>query len=310
MKKISIVVPTYNEGSNILRVYNEITLVMVEELNQYEYEILFIDNCSVDSTRSIIETLCNRDKKIKAIFNSQNFGLIRSSYYGLINATGDCAVLLYADLQTNPSLIKKLVMEWDVGYKVVLGIKKYSNENKILKFFKQCYYKLMKKISEIQQIENFSDFVLLDRDFLEILRKLNDPLPYLRGIIFEFGFRRQMIYYKQDKRKQGKGSKLMRLYDFGMLGITSYSKIIMRLSTLLGFILSVISFIVGTAILIIKIIHWNDYQMGIAAIGVGVFILGSMQLFFIGLLGEYILNINIRVMNRPLVIEERRINFE
>jgi glycosyltransferase involved in cell wall biosynthesis len=311
MKKISIVVPTFNEEKNVYPVYNEITAVMNQEMEKYDYEILFIDNNSADSTRSIIELLCENDKKVKAIFNARNFGQMRSHYYGLINATGDCAILMHADLQNPPSIIPDFIREWENGYKVVIGIKKSSKESPAMFFLRTCYYKLMKKISDTEQIEHFTDFELLDREFLGVLRNLNDPIPYLRGIVSELGFKIQRVHYRQNKRERGKTSASIKvLYDFGMLGITSYSKAIMRIATVLGFILSGISFLAGISTLIMKLTHWDDFPVRIAAIGVGVFILGSLQLFFIGFLGEYILNINTRVMNRPLVIEERRINFE
>jgi len=310
MKKISIVVPTYNEEQNIVPAYEEISAVMQERLSGYLYEILYIDNDSTDNTRALIESLCKKDKRVCAIFNARNFGQMRSHYYGLINATGDCAILMHADLQNPPSLIPDFVNEWEAGSKVVIGIKDKSKENPVMFLLRTCYYRTMKKISDIEQIEHFSDFELLDRDFLNVLRELNDPIPYLRGIVSELGFKMKRVHYLQNKRERGKTSASIKvLYDFGMLGITSYSKSIMRLATILGFILSGISMLVAILTLIMKLRYWDLFPMGVAAIGVGVFVFGSVQLFFIGFLGEYVLNINTRVMRRPLVIEERRINF-
>lgn len=310
MKTITVVVPTYKEETNIIPAYEEITRVMTEELSSYHYEIMFIDNDSPDNTRPLIAQLCKKDRHVKAIFNARNFGQMRSHFYGLLEAQGDCAVLMHADLQNPPKVIANFVKEWEKGAKVVIGIKDNSKESKFMFFARSCYYKIMGKISDVEQIRHFSDFELLDREFLDVLRDLNDPLPYLRGIVSELGFKMARVHYAQNKRERGKTTANIKvLYDFGMLGITSYSKSIMRLATILGFSLSGISIIIAIITLIMKLCNWNSFPNGVAAIGVGVFVLGSVQLFFIGLLGEYILNINTRIMNRPLVIEEKRINF-
>lgn len=311
MKTITVVIPTYKEEANIAPAYQEVTKVMTEQLPEYHYEIMFIDNDSPDNTRALIRELCRRDHHVKAIFNARNFGQMRSHFYGLRQAEGDCAILLHADLQNPPEVMVEFVREWEKGAKVVIGIKDNSKENPLMFFMRTCYYKVMAKISDVEQIEHFSDFELLDRDFLNVLRDLNDPLPYLRGIVSELGFKMARVHYSQNKRERGKTTANFKvLYDFGMLGLTSYSKSIMRLATKLGFILSGISAVIAISTFIMKLIHWNDFASGVAAIGVGVFLLGSVQLFFIGMLGEYILNINVRVMNRPLVIEEERINFD
>lgn len=311
MKKISIVVPTYNEERNIIPAYEEISAVMREKLSGYTYEILYIDNNSIDNTKALIESLCREDKKVRAIFNARNFGMMRSHYYGLINATGDCAVLLHVDLQNPPFVIPDFVREWEAGYKIVIGIKDKSRENPIMFFIRTCYYRTMRKISDIEHIEHFSDFGLLDRDFLDVLKGLNDPIPYLRGIVSELGFKIKQTNYLQNRREREKSkSDFKLLYEFGMLGVTSYTKSIMRLATILGFVLSGISMLLAAFTVIMKLFYWDSYSMGVAAIGVGVFTLGSIQLFFVGFLGEYVLNINTRVMRRPLVVEERRINFD
>ncbi|MCC0655726.1 glycosyltransferase family 2 protein [Clostridioides sp. ES-S-0123-01] len=310
-KTITIVIPTYKEQDNIIPAYDEVTKVMNEELSNYNYEIMFIDNDSPDNTRVLIEQLCKKDKHVRAIFNARNFGQMRSHFYGLREAQGDCAILLHADLQNPPKVMVQFVKEWEKGSKVVIGIKDDSKESKFMFFARTCYYKMMSKISEVEQIRHFSDFELLDRDFLDVLRSLNDPLPYLRGIVSELGFKMSRVHYSQNKRERGKTTANIKvLYDFGMLGITSYSKSIMRLATIFGFALSGISVVIAIITLIMKLINWNAFPTGVAAISVGVFFLGSVQLFFIGFLGEYILNINTRIMNRPLVIEEKRINFD
>lgn len=309
MKTVSVVIPTYNEEINIPLIYEKIKSLF-EDL-PYQYEILFIDNFSTDSSREKISEICKQDKQVKAIFNAKNFGFIRSTYYGLIQSTGDCSILLFADMQDPPEVMLEFLKKWEEGHKVVVGIKNKSRENPILFFIRKIYYKLIEAISDVDHIAQFTGFGLYDKKFIDVLKTLNDPLPYLRGIVAELGFQRTEVYYEQDRRKYGKTSfSFFKLYDVAMLGITSYSKILMRLATLFGFSLSIISLIVALVTLIIKIIDWNYFSIGTAAIAIGVFFLGSVQLFFIGLLGEYIVNINTRVIHRPLVIEETRINFE
>lgn len=311
MKKISIVVPTYNEEKNIPFVYKEVTEVMDSQLSNYKFELVFVDNYSTDKTREMIEELCEKDNRVKAIFNAKNFGYSRSHFYGLTQMTGDAVMLIHADLQNPPQLIPEFIKEWENGSKVIIGIKNKSKENSFVYFLRSCYYKLMKSISEVEQIEHFTDFELLDRSFIDVLKKIDDPMPYLRGIVSEMGFKMKKIYYHQNKRERGKSyANFFKMYDFAMLGITSYSKALMRIATFIGGGLAGISFLVGIATIIQKFLHWNEFPMGVAAMSVGVFFLGSIQLFFIGILGEYILSINTRVMKRPLVIEEKRINFD
>ncbi len=310
MKKISFLIPTFNEEGNVEILSKEI-IRNIEILNNYDFEIVFIDNCSSDETRNKITNLCLENKKIKAIFNARNFGQIRSPFYGLTQCSGDAVILICADFQDPPELILDFIKEWENGYKIVIGKKVESQENPIMYFFRTIYYKTIKKIAEVEQIEHFTGFGLYDKKFIEILRKLDDPMPYLRGIVAELGFKRKEIPYKQNKRKSGKTkNNFYSLYDFGMIGITSYSKVVMRLATIFGFFSSGISLLIAVVYLILKLMYWDLFSAGTAPILIGVFFLGSIQLFFIGLLGEYILNINTRVMKRPLVIEEERINFE
>ena len=309
-RTITIVVPTYNEEENIKVAYEEIKKTFSSINNKYRVEILFIDNASIDSSRAIIRELCGKDRNVKAIFNARNFGQARSHFYGLTQAQGDCAILLHADLQNPPEVALKFIEKWENGAKVVIGIKDNSKENPILFFTRTIYYKVMAKISEVEQIQHFSDFELLDRDFLNVLRDLHDPSPYLRGIVSELGFRMERIHYFQNKRERGKTTASFKsLYDFGMNGITSYSKSILRFATIGGFCMSIVSFVIAIITLIRKLLYWDRFNAGIAAVGVGTFLLDSIILFFIGLLGEYVLAINIRILDRPLVIEEERINF-
>ncbi len=311
MKKISIVIPTYNEKENINIAYDAVTELFQTKLSAYDYDIIFIDNCSTDISKTLIRQLAAKDPAhVKAIFNARNFGQARSHFYGLTQADGDCAVLLHADLQNPPEVVVEFVKKWEEGAKVVIGIKDDSKENPIMFFLRTCYYKIFAMISDVEQIQHFSDFELLDQDFLQVLRDLGDPSPYLRGIISELGFKMERVHYSQNKREHGKTKANFRtLYDFAMNGITSYSKSILRIATIGGFGLSFISIVIAIITFIRKLLYWNTFDAGIAAIGVGVFVLGSVQLFFIGLLGEYIMGMNVRILNRPLVIEEERINF-
>ena len=310
MKKISVLVPTYNEEENVVPLAAAIIEQFTEHLPEYDYELVFIDNDSRDSTRDRLTVLCAGNKKIKAIFNAKNFGQFNSPFYGMCQTTGDCTISMCADFQDPVEMIPKFVREWENGYKIVCGIKTSSRENPIVRMFRSIYYKLIKKMSDVEQIEHFTGFGLYDRSFIDVLRELDDPTPFLRGIVAELGFKRKDIEYEQQKRRAGKTSNnFYRLYDAAMLSFTSYTKVGLRIATIAGSIMSALSLIVALVYLILKLCNWNDFPAGNAPILIGVFVLGSMQLFFIGLLGEYVMNINTRVMKRPLVIEEKRLNF-
>lgn len=311
MKTVSILIPTYNEEENVVPLSQEIIKVFDNELTMYNYEIIFIDNYSKDKTRQKLLELCSSNNNIKAIFNAKNFGQFNSPYYGLLQTSGDCTILMCADFQDPVHMIVDFVKEWEQSYKIVIGIKTASKENKIMYFFRSFYYRMIKKFSDVEQIEHFTGFGLYDKSFIDILKNLKDPSPFLRGIVAELGPNRKEIPYEQQKRRAGKTSNnFYKLYDAAMLSFTSYTKIGLRIATFLGFILSGISLLISLAYLILKIIHWNSFPIGMAPALVGVFFIGSLQLIFIGLLGEYILSINTRIMNRPLVIEENRINFD
>ncbi len=311
MKKISVLVPCYNEEENVIPLSEAIIEQFQKELPSYDYELVFIDNDSSDTTRVKLRQLCKGNKKIKAIFNAKNFGQFNSPYYGMLQTTGDCTISMCADFQDPPEMIPKLVKEWEDGAKIVSAIKTKSKENKLMRFFRTCYYKLIKKMSNVEQIEHFTGFGLYDKDFIEVLRDLKDPTPFLRGIVAELGFKRKDIPYEQQKRRAGKThNNWYTLYDAAMLSFTSYTKVGLRVATIGGFIIGFISFIIALVYLILKLINWDNFIMGNAPIVIGVFVLGGIELFFIGLLGEYIMSINNRVMKRPLVIEEERINFD
>ena len=311
MKTITVVVPTFNEESNIINLYNRTKKVFEENLPDYCLNLQFIDNGSTDSTRKLIREICARDATVTAIFNAKNFGFVRSQFHGLAQAKGDAAVLMCADMQDPPEIIPQFVKSWEEGNKVVVGVKNKSRENPIMYFCRHIFYKMIGQISEIDHIDQFDGFGLYDKEFVRILKDLRDPLPYLRGIVAELGYQRKEIKYTQDRRVGGKTNfNFIKLYDLAMLGITSYSKVVMHLATIIGAVVSFLSLLVAILVLIFKLIYWDSFPFGTAAIQVGVFLLGSLQLFFIGFVGEYIVNMNTRIMQHPLVVEAERINFD
>ena len=311
MKKISVLIPCYNEAENVGPISKAVTDIMERELPQYDYELVFIDNDSTDGTRDILRGLCSANPRIKAILNARNFGQFNSPYYGMLQMTGDCVIEMVADFQDPVDMIPKYVHEWEKGYKIVIGIKTSSKENRMMYWLRSCYYKTIKKLSDVEQIEHFTGSGLYDREFIEVLRNLDDPTPFLRGIVAELGYRRKEIPYEQPKRRAGKThNNFYRLYDAAMLSVTSYTKAGLRLATIFGSICAVISMLVALVYLVMKLIWWDRFPAGMAPMLIGLLFLGSVQLFFIGFLGEYIMSINQRVMKRPLVIEEERINFD
>ena len=309
MKKISILIPCYNEEENVVPMSEAIVNLFVTELKNYDYELLFIDNDSHDNTRNLLRGICAKNPKVRAIFNAKNFGQFNSPYYGILQTTGDCTISMVCDFQDPIELIPQYIREWEKGYKIVIGIKTSSKENPIMYHLRGMYYKFIKKFSDVEQIEHFTGSGLYDRDF--VLRKLKDPTPFLRGIVAELGYKRKEIPYEQPKRRAGKThNNFYSLYDAAMLSITSYTKIGLRLCTFFGVACAGVSVIVGLIYLILKLVYWDNFAAGMAPVLIGMFFLGALQLFFIGFIGEYILSINQRVMNRPLVIEEERINFD
>lgn len=311
MKKISILIPCYNEEENVGPMSEAIVNLFTTQLQSYDYELLFIDNDSKDKTRQILRDICCKNPKIKAIFNAKNFGQFNSPYHGILQTTGDCTISMVCDFQDPIELIPQYIEEWEKGYKIVIGIKTSSKENPIMYHLRGMYYKLIKKFSDVEQIEHFTGSGLYDKEFVNVLRDLKDPTPFLRGIVAELGYKRKEIPYEQPQRRAGKTSNnFMRLYDAAMLSITSYTKIGLRLCTFFGMLIAGGSAIVGLVYLIMKLIMWESFSAGMAPVLIGMFFLGAIQLFFLGFIGEYILSINQRVMNRPLVIEEERINFD
>ena len=309
-KTISIVIPCYNEEENVIPLANALRTCFREKLQNYHYELLFIDNDSQDKTRENLRALCKEDKGIKAIFNAKNFGQFNSPYYGMLNSTGDATILMAADFQDPVEMIPKFVEAWEEGYRIVIGVKTESNESKIMYALRGIYYKLIRKMSSVDQISQFTGFGLYDKGFISVMKSLDDPTPFLRGIVAELGYRRKDIPYTQPKRRAGvTHNNFYTLYDAAMLSFTSYTKVGLRLAVFLGGIFAGISMLVGLLYLIMKLIWWDRFPAGMAPMLIGMLFLGSVQIFFIGLLGEYILSINQRVMKRPLVVEEERLNF-
>lgn len=310
MKKVSVLVPCFNEEENVIPLSEAVISIFEKELPQYEYEILFIDNASTDNTRPLLREICKNNLHIKAIFNARNFGQFNSPYYGMCQTTGDCTICICCDFQDPVEMIPSFIKEWENGYKIVCAIKKTSKENKIMRFLRTCYYKMIKKFSDVEQIEHFTGFGLYDKSFIDVLRELDDPMPFLRGIVAELGFKRKDLPYEQQRRRAGKThNNWATLYDAAMLSFTSYTKTGLRIATFIGFFTAAVSMLIAIIYLVYKIIYWDTFAAGTTPILLAVLILGSVQLFFIGFLGEYILSINKRVMKRPLVIEEERINF-
>ncbi len=311
MKKISVVVPTYNEIENVRALRDAVAAVFAQRLPQYEYEMIFIDNCSADGTREELAALCTEDAHVKAILNAKNFGQFNSPYYGLLQSGGDATVLLAADFQDPVELIPQFVQEWEKGWRIVIGIKTASHENPLMYGLRSLYYRIIKRLSATEQIEHFTGFGLYDRAFVEVLRGLNDPSPFLRGVVAELGFPHKDIPYTQPARRAGKTSNnWYRLYDAAMLSFTSYTKIGLRLATLLGFGIAALSLLVGLVYLVLKLVFWERFTAGMTPLLIGIFFMGAVQLIFTGFLGEYIMSINTRVMRRPLVVEEKRLGFE
>lgn len=310
MRLISIVTPCFNEEENINEIYNQVKKIF-QKLPNYKYEHIFIDNASSDKTVALIKAIAKDDKNVKLIVNARNFGPVRSAPYGLLQAKGDAVIQISADLQDPPELIIDFLKKWEEGCQIVVATKRNSCENKIMHFIRSCYYKFIKKISNTRMIEHFAGFALYDRSFVETFRSLNDPYPYFRGLVSDLGTDIAEIEYLQPTRKFGHTkANFYVLFDWLMLAITSYSRVPIRVMTILGFALSVLSLITSFVFLILKLIFWKYFSLGMAPILISMFFFASIQLFFTGMLGEYIASIHTQVKNRPLVIEKERVNFD
>lgn len=310
-KTISVMIPCFNEVDNVRPIYEAVRDELLKSCPSYDFEILFIDNKSKDRTREIIEEICAEDKRVKAIFNCKNFGQFNSPYYGMLQTSGDCTITICADFQDPVELIPTFVKKWEEGYKVVIGRKTKSQENRFVYFLRGCYYKMIHKMSSVEMIEQFTGFGLYDKSFIQTLRDLHDPTPFIRGIVAELGPERAEIEYEQPKRRAGKThNNFYTLFDAAMLSFTSYTKVGMRIAEFFGFGVAFVSFVIGVFYLIAKLVAWDSFAAGYAPTMIAVFFMGGIQLAFLGFLGEYIMAMNTRIMNRPLVVEEKRINFD
>ncbi len=309
MKRISVVTPCYNEEENVEDLYRQVKEIF-RGLRKYRYEHIFIDNASTDGTVARLKALARSDRNVKIIVNARNFGPVRSPNYGLLQAGGDAAILLVADLQDPPSLIPDMIRKWEEGFKIVVAVKKESGESRLKFAIRKLYYRLVTRLSETPLIKNFTGFGLYDRRVIEILRTIDDPYPYFRGLICDIGFDHATLEYVQPARRRGFTKiNLYTLYDVAMLGITNHSKVPLRLAAMLGFFFAVLSLAVAVAYLIYKLVFWSEFSLGIAPLVIGFFFFSSVQLFFIGIIGEYIGSIHTQVHRRPMVVEQERVNF-
>jgi polyisoprenyl-phosphate glycosyltransferase len=307
---VSVLTPCYNEEGNVGVLYEQVRAVF-DRLEEYSYEQVFIDNASTDGTVAILRDIAAKDRKVKVILNTRNFGHVRSPYHALLQCTGDAVIGMAADLQDPPELIPTFLEKWREGYKVVLGVKATAEESSLMFGIRRLGYSVIDRLSEVKQVRNSTGFGLYDKAFVAVLRRLPDPYPYFRGIVAELGFRYATVPYSQPKRTRGvTKNNLYMLYDLGMQGIVNHSRIPLRFATIVGFISSVLSLVAALIYFVMKMLFWYDLPIGVAPVIIGLFCVASVQLFFLGVLGEYIGSIHTQVRNRPLVVEEERINFD
>jgi glycosyltransferase involved in cell wall biosynthesis len=310
MKTISVVSPCYNEEGNVEELYERVRAVM-RRVGWYRYEHIFIDNCSKDDTLGVLRRMALRDKNVKVIENTRNFGAIRSPIHAFTQATGDAVIILLSDLQDPPELLEEMIHEWEKGTPIVIGVKEASEENGLMFWIRKKYYQSIRRMAEIETYDNFIGFGLYDRKVVEIIKQFDDPYPYFRGMIAEIGLPHKEVTYKQARRKRGiTKSNFYHLYDNAMLGLTSLSKVPLRMATFAGVVCSALSMLAGLFYLVYKLLFWQNFTLGLAPLVIGMFFFVSIQLFFIGMLGEYIGAIHTLVQKRPLVLEKERINFE
>jgi polyisoprenyl-phosphate glycosyltransferase len=311
MKTISVVTPCFNEEGNVREVYERVRDLMLR-LGKYRYEHVFIDNASRDRTFAILNEIAANDSNVKVIRNARNFGHVRSPMHALLQTRGDAVIVLMSDLQDPPEVLEQLIEEWEKGMPIVIAVKKESRESAPMFLVRKAFYRLVNRLSDdIETYENFTGFGLYDRQVIDLVRQFGDPYPYFRGMIAEIGLPHSEVLYEQQRRKSGKSkNNFYTLYDLAMLGITKLSKVPLRLVTFAGFAGSLFSMLVGVSYFAYKILFWRQFTLGIAPIAIGMFFLGSLQLLFMGIIGEYVGNIHTQVHNRPLVVERERLNFQ
>jgi glycosyltransferase involved in cell wall biosynthesis len=310
MKLISVVTPCYNEQDNVQECAKVIKDVFSKYPN-YQYEHIFIDNASTDATAEILRDMATADPLIKVILNSRNFGHIKSPYHGLLQAKGDAVILFVADMQDPADLLHVFFEKWEEGYKTVVGTKKTSEESSLMFSIRKLYYKTVNSLSNIELIDNFTGFGLYDREVMDHLRKIEDPYPYFRGLVAEIGLGIYKVPYDQPIRARGiTKNNFFTLYDIGMLGIISHSLVPLRIATMTGFLISIVSLLAALIYFVLKLVFWNSFSLGLAPVVIGIFFFSSVQLFFVGILGEYLGSVHTYAKKRPLVVEKERINFD
>lgn len=311
MKTISVVTPCFNEEGNVREVYERVRALMLK-LGRYRYEHIFIDNASRDSTFAVLNEIAAADPNVKVIRNARNFGHLRSPMHAMLQACGDAVICLMSDLQDPPEVLAQLLEQWEKGFSIVIAVKNRSREAAPMFLVRKLFYRLVNRLADdIETYENFTGFGLYDRKVINLVRQFGDAYPYFRGMIAEIGLPHAEVYYEQQRRKSGKTkNNFYTLYDLAMLGITKLSKVPLRLVTFAGFIGALLSMLGGTIYFGYKLLYWRQFTVGIAPIAIGMFLLGSLQLLFMGILGEYIGNIHTQVHNRPLVVERERLNFQ
>jgi len=308
-KLISIVTPCYNEEANIDELYQRIVEVMSRL--DYDYEHIFIDNCSTDGSHAKLRALAAQDKRVKLIFNARNFGHIRSPYHALLQSNGDAAVLIASDLQDPPEMIEEFVKKWEEGFKTVMAVKPESEESRLMFLVRRAYYRFVTRISEVPLVQNATGAGLFDRVVLDILKQIDDPYPYFRGLLCEIGFPIATVPFKQPRRQRGiTKNNFYTLYDIAMLGITNHSKVPLRLMVMGGGLLAGLSLLIAFGFLVAKLMFWNSFQVGIAPMLISLFFFSSVQILFLGMLGEYLGSVHTQMRNMPLVVESERVNFD
>lgn len=309
-KLISIMSNCFNEEENIVAFHKKIKEIMMQYEDKYDYEHIFMDNCSTDRTVELVKEIIEHDKNVKLIVNARNFGQVRSPYHGLLQTSGDASISLATDFQDPPELIPEFITKWEEGYSNVIGLKNKSNENWLIFLVRKVFYRLIAKISDTELIKNFTGFGLYDKKFLDVLRDLDEPYPYFRGLVAELGFNRAEVPYRQPMRKRGRSkNNLFTLYELAMIGFVNYTKLPLRLASFIGFAVSLLSLLIAAMYFVYKLLYWHSFQVGTAPIVIGLFLFGGIQLFFLGVIGEYIGAIFTQVKKRPLVVEKERVNF-